>query len=281
MNYRHSFHAGNAVDCAKHALLVALLLALERKPAPYFYMETHAGRGRYRLDSAPARVTDEAADGIQRLRAHRHGAPAALAAYLAAVDALNPGLAPQARAAVYPGSPALALARARPGDRALLCESQPDEARALAELAGDAAQAGDGWAALRAALPPRERRGLVLIDPPYEHAEEFRDAGRALVEALGRWPSGTLALWYPLKAGGEAAGLERRIGAASVPKTLRARFELKPDGPGLNGCGLLVANPPFRFDAEAREVLGFLVGALAPGTGRARVDWLVPERASD
>lgn len=280
MNYRHSYHAGNPVDCAKHALLVALLIALGRKPAPYFYLETHAGRGRYKLDSAPARATDEAAAGIQLLRARRAGAPTVLAAYLAAVDALNPGIALGARATVYPGSPALALAFARPDDRLLLCEAEPEEARALTELAGAAVQHGDGWAALRAALPPRERRGLVLIDPPYEQADEFRVAGRAFVEALGRWPSGTLALWYPLKAGGEAEGLERRIGAAQVPKTLRARLELKADGPGLLGCGLLVANPPFRFDAEAGELLAYLAGALAPRTGRARVDWLVPERSA-
>jgi 23S rRNA (adenine2030-N6)-methyltransferase len=281
MNYRHGFHAGNAVDCAKHVLLVALLAALARKPAPYFYLETHAGRGRYRLGDAAARATDEARDGIQRLRAARVGAPPAVTAYLAAVDALNPDLPPAAPANSYPGSPALALAAARPGDRLQLCELAPDEASALAAFAGASAHRGDGWAALRAALPPRERRGLVLIDPPYERADEFREAGRALLEALGRWPSGTLALWYPLKAGGEAEGLERRVGATATAKTLRARFALRADGPGLLGCGMLVTNPPFRFADEAAEALAFLAATLAPGRGQASVDWLVPERGTD
>ncbi len=291
MNYRHAFHAGNPVDCAKHALLVALLDALARKPAPYAYIETHAGRGSYALDHGDAVATGEATAGIQRLRQRRVNAPLAVAEFLALVDAANPGQASGTPAHRYPGSPLIAVQRAREGDRAVLCEAQAAEATALGKsLAHEAHRAGtaqvevrnaDGWRELKALVPPRERRGLVLIDPPYEQANEFRVAADGFVDALTRWPSGIVALWYPLKDTAEAAGLERRVAAAGVPKTLKLRFNLRDDGPGLLGCGLLVANPPFRFDDEARAVLEFVHDALALGHGSTSVAWLVAESQRD
>jgi 23S rRNA (adenine2030-N6)-methyltransferase len=291
MNYRHAFHAGNPVDCAKHALLVALLGALARKPAPYAYIETHAGRGAYALDHGDAVATGEATAGIQRLRQRRVNAPLAVADFLALVDGSNPGQASGTPARRYPGSPLIAVQRAREQDRAVLCESQPAEAealaRAVAAVAPRAAEGqftvknGDGWRELKALLPPRERRGLVLIDPPYERADEFRVAADGFADALARWPSGMIALWYPLKDGAEAAGLERRIGSAVQAKTLKLRFNLRDDGPGLLGCGLVVANPPYRFDQEARAVLEFVHDALASGHGGTGVSWLVAESQRD
>ena len=291
MNYRHAFHAGNPVDCAKHALLVALLDALARKPAPYAYIETHAGRGSYALDHGDAVATGEATAGIQRLRQRRIGAPLAVAEYLALVDAANPGQASGTAAHRYPGSPLIAVQRAREGDRAVLCEAQATEASALGKaLVHEARRAGmaqvevrnaDGWRELKGLVPPRERRGLVLIDPPYEQANEFRVAADGLVDALTRWPSGIVALWYPLKDTAEAAGLERRVAAAVKVKTLKLRFNLRDDGPGLLGCGLLVANPPFRFDEEARAVLEFVHDALSVGQGGTSVAWLVAESQRD
>ena len=291
MNYRHAFHAGNPVDCAKHALLVALLDALARKPAPYAYIETHAGRGSYALDHGDAVATGEATAGIQRLRQRRVGAPLAVAEFLALVDAANPGQASGTPAHRYPGSPLIAVQRAREGDRAVLCEAQAAEATALGKaLAHEAYRAGtgqvevrnaDGWRELKALVPPRERRGLVLIDPPYEQSNEFRVAADGFIDALTRWPSGIVALWYPLKDTAEAAGLERRVAAAGVPKTLKLRFNLRDDGPGLLGCGLLVANPPFRFDDEARAVLEFVHDALSVGHGSTSVAWLVAESRRD
>ena len=291
MNYRHAFHAGNPVDCAKHALLVALLDALARKPAAYAYIETHAGRGSYALDHGDAVATGEATAGIQRLRQRRIGAPLAVAEYLALVDAANPGQASGTAAHRYPGSPLIAVQRAREGDRAVLCEAQATEANALGKaLAHEARRAGtaqvevrnaDGWRELKGLVPPRERRGLVLIDPPYEQANEFRVAADGLVDALTRWPSGIVALWYPLKDTAEAAGLERRVAAAVKVKTLKLRFNLRDDGPGLLGCGLLVANPPFRFDEEARAVLEFVHDALSVGQGGTSVAWLVAESQRD
>jgi 23S rRNA (adenine2030-N6)-methyltransferase len=293
MNYRHAFHAGNPVDCAKHSLLVALLDALARKPAPYAYIETHAGRGSYALDHGDAVATGEATAGIQRLRQRRVNAPLAVAELLALVDAENPGQASGTPAHRYPGSPLIAVQRAREGDRTVLCEAQPAEATALeralqhafAARRGFVAQVevrnADGWRELKALVPPRERRGLVLIDPPYEQPNEFRVAADGFIDALTRWPSGIVALWYPLKDTAEAAGLERRVGAAVQTKTLRLRFNLRDDGPGLLGCGLLVANPPFRFDEEARAVLEFVHDALASGHGGTSVAWLVAESHRD
>lgn len=283
MNYRHAYHAGNPVDVAKHVALVALLLALQRKPAGYAYLETHAGRGRYALEGDEAVRSGEARDGIQRLRAGRAAlaGPATLR-YLALVDAENPGLAPTAPAVRYPGSPALAAALARPVDRMVLCEAHAEEAAALRHALRASPRVevreADGWRALDASLPPPERRGLVLIDPPFEAPDEFKRAADAMLAALARWPSGVVALWYPLKATAEAAGLEHRIAGAAPTKVLRLAFRTRPDGPGLLGCGMLVANPPFGLGDALRDELGRLAAVVAPDRGRAAVDWLVPER---
>jgi len=284
MNYRHGYHAGNAVDVAKHLVLVALLQALQRKPTPYAYFESHAGRGRYALDSEAAQRTGEAAHGIQRLRAQRAAIdPAsALARYLALVDAENPDLAPTAAARRYPGSPALAAALARDGDRAVLCESDAEEAEALAQAVRHHARvevrATDGWKAIAGLVPPPERRGVVLIDPPFELAEDWKRVADALLAVLARWPSGVVAVWYPLKATAEAAGLEHRVQGAAPTKVLRVVFRQRADGPGLLGCGLLIANPPFGLGDQLSAELAALIGRLDAGRGRATVDWLVPER---
>lgn len=284
MNYRHSFHAGNAVDVAKHVALVALLQALQRKPAPYAYLETHAGRGRYALDAEAASRTGEAAHGIQRMRAQRGAIdplPESVARYLALVDDENPGVAPAAPARRYPGSPALAAAMARDGDRAVLCESDAEEAAALEQAVRHHARVevrcADGWKALPGLVPPPERRGVVLIDPPFEQPEDWKRTADALLATLARWPSGTVAVWYPLKATAEAAGLEHRVQAAAATKVLRVNFRLRSDGPGLLGCGLLIANPPYGLGARLERELGAVGRALAGERGRTAVDWLVPE----
>ena len=293
MNYRHGFHAGNAVDVVKHVVLVALLMALQRKPAPYAYLETHAGRGRYSLEAHAATRTGEADDGIQRLRARRAallgtaggttgGSNGAITRYLELVDAENPGCAPTAAVPHYPGSPAIALALARDGDRAVLCELQAEEAALLRRTFGDRSgvevRAVDGWRELSALLPPRERRGVVLIDPPYEVAEDWKHAADSMRTALGRWPSGIVALWYPHKATAEAAGLEHRVRGTVQTKVLRVAFWSRADGPGLLGCGVLIANPPFGLAEQLTTESTALAQVLAGERGRATVDWLVPER---
>lgn len=285
MNYRHGFHAGNAVDVAKHVALVALLQALQRKPAPYAYLETHAGRGRYALDSETAARTGEARRGIDALRAARAELPGdatAIARYLALVDAEDPGLAPTAPARRYPGSPALAATLARDGDRAVLCEANADEAAVLEQALRHhrkvEVRATDGWRALTGLVPPIERRGVVLIDPPFEQPEDWKRAAAAMQDALARWPSGVVAVWYPLKATAEAAGLEHRVQATVPAKVLRVNFRLRSEGPGLQGCGLLISNPPFGLGDQLRRELGLLARILGGDPGRAAVDWLVPER---
>ena len=199
MNYRHAFHAGNHADVLKHVVLLALLEALERKATPYFVLDTHAGRGRYLLQSEQASKTGEAQTGIFRLFV-LHGLPALLQRYLKRIQADNPVGALIA----YPGSPLITAQFLRADDRLVACELQPEEAHALTTLFDHdrrvTVRQSDGYAAIKAMLPPKERRGLVLIDPPYEaQDEEFAVILAALKEGLARWPTGIYAIWYPIK----------------------------------------------------------------------------------
>jgi 23S rRNA (adenine2030-N6)-methyltransferase len=277
--YRHLFHAGNFADVFKHALLTRLLLALTRKDKPLCYIDTHAGTGLYDLTHPWARKNAEYRDGIERVWTRRD-APAALAPYLAAVRAANPG----GRLRAYPGSPRIACELLRPADRAVLCELNKDDCAQLKALFASDARVGvhqlDGYLALKAFLPPPERRGLVLVDSSFDQAGEFT----RLVEGLGighaRWDTGTFALWYPLMEPPVMHAFERRVIATGIRKILQLEFAVLPDRwtASLRGSGLLVVNPAFGFEHEARPLLEWLWGALAPeGEGGVRVRWLVPE----
>lgn len=291
MNYRHQFHAGNFADVLKHALLVRLLRALQRKEKGILYLDTHAGRGRY--DLAAAALGDSLArrpewpDGIGRLWTLPAGAVGPeLAEYIEKVrefDRRAGNLAAEPR--FYPGSPLLMHALARPVDRLSLCEMHLAECAALrAEFAGQpgvTVHETDGYAALRAQLPPRERRALVLVDPPFEAADEFAQLTAALAEGLRRFPSGTYAIWYPLTARAKVDAFLHAVRNLAPPPTLA--IELDVAGPDaaikLRGCGLLVLNPPWRFDVEADAIVDTLADLLtqAPGGG-GRIEWIVPER---
>lgn len=283
MNYRHAYHAGNFADVLKHAVLVGLLEALKQKQTPFCYLDSHAGAGRYDLHSAEAQKTREAVDGVLRLL-DASRLPSSVHVYLNLVRALNSGRA-SGDLAVYPGSPLLASLLMREQDRAQLCELQGDEAQALRELfRGDARVAvheRDGYAALRALLPPRERRGLVLIDPPFEAQEdEFRAIEAALADALQRWPGGMYAVWYPIKLRQHVLPFHRWFIERGVKKTLVAELLLHPDNSALrlNGCGMLLVNPPWKFDRQLEELLPALTQRLAQGRfGQHRVQWLVGE----
>jgi 23S rRNA (adenine2030-N6)-methyltransferase len=275
VNYRHAFHAGNFADVHKHVVLLALLERLKQKPKPLLYLDTHAGRGSYDLRAEDATRSGESREGIARLA----GLPlrsADLLRYLQATHAA--GAAPTH----YPGSPLIALGALRDGDRAVLVEQQPAEAQALQQATSRMRDVsivcGDGYAALKTYLPPRENRGLVLIDPPYEADTEFADAERALRFGLSRWPNGVFALWYPIKAGAQSQRLNAALQASGLRKLLRLELTVRPaDSPiGLNGSGLVIANPPWKFDGEMREALVELHAALE-GQGAARVEWLVGE----
>lgn len=291
MNYRHHFHAGNFADVFKHALLVRLVRALQRKEKGILYLDTHAGRGRY--DLAVAAAGDSLArrpewpEGIGRLWALPGDKVAAeLAEYLSLVRdfdrrAGNLSGAPR----FYPGSPGLVQRLARPVDRLALCELHPAECAALragfAALPRVTVQAEDGYAALRALLPPPERRALVLIDPPFEAAVEFARLATALAEGLRQFPSGTYAIWYPLTARAKVDEFLTAVRNLAPPPTLASELEVAGADAAikLKGCGLLVINPPWQFELEAGAIVRALAAILAqaPGGG-GRVDWIEPER---
>lgn len=281
MNYRHGFHAGNFADVFKHALLARLLLYLTRKDAPFRVIDTHAGEGAYDLAAEEAERTLEWRDGVGRLAelsdmdAQTHDL---LAPYL---DCLGPFDA-AGRPARYPGSPLIAARLMRPQDRAIFCELRPDAFSALQYRFGRDARVKaihiDGYTGLSAYVPPKERRGLVLIDPPFERTDEFEAMFDAFLGAYRKWPTGVYALWHPSKdAQGERKFLER-FEREGVKRSLRLWLAVEKGGEGLRRTGLVVINPPFVFEDEARRLLSFLAPRLAQGSGAGfDVEWLTGE----
>ena len=267
MNYRHAFHAGNFADVFKHVLLTRILLHLARKPTAFRYLDTHSGLGLYDLDGSEARRGAEWPDGIGR------SAPAAMteeARVLVApyLDALGPRDA-QGRPSLYPGSPLLALHFSRPQDRLTFCELLPAGAESLRRNVGRSARAKviaiDGYTALNAYVPPPERRGLVLVDPPFETRTEFDDLLAGLGGATRKWPTGTYALWYPIKDRQAVSHFTTALMATALKRV--AQVELIVDRTALmrgalGGCGLAVVNPPHTLEAEAAVILPALAAAL-------------------
>lgn len=279
MNYRHAFHAGNFADVFKHALLVLAVAHLKTKDKPFFVLDTHAGTGLYDLQGTQAGRTGEWADGIGRLL-DASEAPAALAPYLEAVRAVGPGR--------YPGSPTLVRHLMRDDDRLFLCELHAEDAAALRRIMGRdervKVEARDGYAALKAVLPPKERRGLVLIDPPFERRDEFAACERALREGAKRWGSGTFAIWYPIKDPLEVAAFQARVAEMALGKTWACDLYIRrPESgrPRLDGCGFVFLNPPFPVVQAAGDWLPDLAGLLAQGEGAGlRHGWLEPDAAA-
>jgi 23S rRNA (adenine2030-N6)-methyltransferase len=287
MNYRHAFHAGNFADVHKHAVLARILMHLRQKPAAFRVIDSHAGSGRYDLLADEATRSGEWRDGIGRLWTRRTQAAAApaqalLAPYLEAVGACNAG--PDLR--TYPGSPLIARHLMRPQDRLIACELEPRAAAQLAAtLRGDSrakALAIDGWTAIGAYVPPKERRGVVFIDPPFEEPADFTRLSAALSAAHRKWPTGIYVAWYPIKTREAPDALARRLQRLSIAKILRSELQLGAPAAdaGLAGSGLVVVNPPFTLEKELRVVLPALGGMLARGSAKPghRVDWLAGER---
>ena len=279
MNYRHIYHAGNFADIAKHVGLVYCLDALKRKDTAFFVLDTHAGRGYYDLHGAEAQKSGEAQRGVQRLLSSA-AAGEPLAAYFAAL-----GARPGARLARYPGSPALIAAALRPQDRAVCNELIPAEARAAEREIYSSGrlriEVGDGYAALRSHLPPAERRGLVLIDPPYESPEELASVSAALADAHRRWPTGTFLAWYPIVSAAQRRRVHARFAALRLAKMLLADLAVHPDDAsvGLSGSGLLLVNPPYGADDFLREAYLAIHASLAEaGRGYVEVARLTAER---
>lgn len=265
MNYRHAFHAGNFADVFKHAVLALVLDHLRAKEKPFRVMDTHAGAGRYDLEGTEASRTGEARHGIQALIGTPGNGPPLLPAlrpYLDALKRLDAGRR------FYPGSPLLAHALLRPQDKLQLAELHAQEAAALERLfAGDtrvSIEAGDGFRRLRGWLPPRERRGVVLIDPPYEAKDEAVRAASGLRHALNRWPTGIFLLWYPVKDRASADALVEAMAPMAASRLLRAELLVWPDQMGhrLNGSGLLIANPPWRLAEDIDALLPALHARL-------------------
>lgn len=280
MNYRHIYHAGNFADVVKHAGLAMLIERLQQKDAPLFVLDTHAGAGRYDLEGEEAAKTKEYRDGIARVIDDAE-APAALAPYLQAVRALNPageGLR------WYPGSPALIQALLRPQDRLVAVELHPEDARDLEISLGRdrrvIAEAGDGYTALKAQLPPKERRGLVLIDPPFEVTDEFARIVRGLQHAHRRFATGVYAIWYPIKHRAPVAEFHQALVDSGIRRIIAAELLRRPDSDPdhLNGCGLIIVNPPWQFAETMTDALDYLLRRFGPAPrGRTSVTTLVPE----
>lgn len=277
MNYRHAFHAGNFADAVKHAALAILIGQLQEKPKGFCVLDTHAGLGEYDLLADAASRTGEWNDGIARLFA-RDDAPPAMAAYLDAVRALNPdGLLRW-----YPGSPRLARMLLRPQDRLIACELHAADAatlrRTFAREPGVEIRHEDGYQAIKALWPPRERRGLALLDPPFERKDEFDALEEALREGHRRFATGTLAAWYPVKGRAPVEAFLAKLGDGAIRRVSVAEFMRRPadDDRRLNGCGLLLVNAPWRFEASLREAWQWCAAAF-DATGGIRIETLTGE----
>jgi 23S rRNA (adenine2030-N6)-methyltransferase len=290
MNYRHAYHAGNFADVLKHTVLLALIEALQAKPTPFCVVDTHAGSGCYALDGVEAGKTGEYKDGIARLLypdLHQNGAaapalPPLLRRWLDAILDL-PGNEEGLR--LYPGSPLQAAQAMREEDSAQLCELHPEEAARLRELFHHDRRVHvherNGYEALKALLPPKEKRGLVLIDPPYEAQDaEYRLIEQALKTALQRWPTGVYAVWYPIKQRSQVQPFLRWLQRCGSRRVLRAELLVHPDDSPLrlNGSGMAIVNAPWKLDEALREPLRAMSRLLSqerPATWH--LDWLVEE----
>lgn len=281
MNYRHSYHAGNFADVIKHVILTALITSLQRKDTPFCYIDTHAGSGYYDLSSDFSAKSKEFAGGIEKVIAAEK-APALVQRYLDCVHKINNKLTHSNFASLryYPGSPMIARQLARPHDRIVACELQPGEYQTLkTTFAGDkqvAVHHTDGFLGLKAFLPPQERRGLVLIDPPYENPDEFTRIAHSLPTALKRWETGIYAIWYPIKENSRVEQFYRTLKAQINAPILAVELTIYPDLPNhLNGCGLVIINPPWQFDESINEILPWLWNSLAINNqGAYRAFWL-------
>ena len=277
--YRHLFHAGTFADVFKHALLAQLVLGLAKKDKPFFCLDTHAGIGRYDLTHEWARKNAEYKTGIA-LVWPRKDAPAEMAPYLDAVRAENP----DGKLNFYPGSPCIVRRYLRAHDRLALTELNKRDFETLDALyAGDRqmqVRLLDGYQALKAFLPPPERRGLVFIDSSFDRAQEFKRLTDGFFDGYRKFATGVYALWYPLMDPLDMNAFERRVTATGVRKILQLELSVHDMGvPGrVRGCGMLVVNPPFGFEAAARKIVAWLWPVLAQdGEGGQRVRWLAPE----
>lgn len=281
MNYRHAYHAGGFADVFKHTVLALVIEALKRKETPFCAIDTHAGIGLYDLRSEHAEKTGEADQGVRRLAGQV--LPFEMGPYWQAVKSVNHSVKAGALQ-WYPGSPRLMRALMRESDRLLLAELHPEDVETLrAEFAGDArvlVRAMDGYTALKALLPPEERRGVVLIDPPFEGKDEFAQLQQGLSDAWRRWPTGIYAIWYPIKGLAPVRAFHAWLRTNAPAETIAAELLIHPavTDERLNGCGLVIVNPPWKLDQQIANVLPFLHATLQQTGGSSEMIPLVRER---
>jgi 23S rRNA (adenine2030-N6)-methyltransferase len=270
MNYRHSYHAGNFADVFKHIILIALIQSLLRKDNGFCYLDTHAGAGYYDLFAETAQRTKEFANGIEKIF-HQKNLPPLVKFYQACIQRLNNKLtdAKVSSLRYYPGSPMIMRHFLREQDRIILSELHPQECELLKKSFPNDPRIGihlmDGYQALKAFLPPKEHRGLILIDPAYERPNEFTDLLTALFTAIKRFESGVYAIWYPIKDRASVTRFHKNLKAKIQRPILLAELNIFPENlpTHLNGCGMAIINPPWQVDKEIKEVLPWLCKTLS------------------
>ena len=281
LSYRHGFHAGNHADVFKHIGLTLLVTALLKKSKPFFYLDTHSGAGRYHLGSEMATKNREFESGIQRIW-NEKSPPIEIQGYLDAVHAANKSK----DLTWYPGSPSLVRHFLRDQDRMHLCELHPNDFKVLGSaLRGDSrirVEHTDGYQALKALIPPPERRGLVHIDPAFELKEERARLLQSVSESYRKWSTGIFAIWYPIQDRATATDFLKRFSRLGITKVVHAELTVLDDQPfRLNVSGLIIINPPWQFDLEMQKVLPWLWQHLSlGGQGQWQVNWLSKETAS-
>lgn len=280
LSYRHSFHAGNHADVLKHIVLMLILENLTLKEKGFYYLDTHAGVGRYRLSSNEAEKTGEYKEGIGRLW-EKTDLPPEVKRYVDLIKKLNQG---GNALRYYAGSPMIAAQLLRPQDRALLTELHPSDFPLLRnnfkEDKNIAVKSDNGFQQLKATLPPKERRGLVLIDPPYELKEDYDLVVKAIVEGYKRFATGIYAIWYPVVLRQQTKRILKGLEESGIRKILKIELAVRPDSDqrGMTASGMIVINPPWQLESQMKEILPYLVNTLVPeGTGNWTVEWITLE----
>ncbi|AYA41923.1 23S rRNA (adenine(2030)-N(6))-methyltransferase RlmJ [Xenorhabdus nematophila] len=279
LSYRHSFHAGNHADVLKHTVQSLIIESFKIKEKPFLYLDTHAGAGRHQLSGEYAERTGEYLEGIARIW-QRDDIPEALAAYMKVVKALNQN----GSLRYYPGSPLIARHLLREYDELILSELHPSDFPLLrTEFSRDRRARvlrEDGFQQLKSKLPPKSRRGFVLIDPSYELKSDYQNVIRGLLEGYKRFATGTYALWYPVVLRQQVKRMVKELEATGIRKILQIELGVRPDSDqrGMTASGMIVINPPWKLEQQMKAVLPWLHQVLVPeGTGHTLVEWIVPE----
>ncbi|MFC1170840.1 23S rRNA (adenine(2030)-N(6))-methyltransferase RlmJ [Pasteurella multocida] len=280
LSYRHSFHAGNHADVLKHLVLMLIIENLQQKEKGFYYLDTHAGVGRYRLFSEEAEKTAEFEQGIARLW-QRDDLPEEVARYIKLIKQVNYG---GKALRYYAGSPLIAAKMLRPQDRALLTELHPRDFPLLRnnfkEFDNVTTKRDNGFQQLKATLPPKERRGLVLIDPPYELKEDYDLVVNAIEEGYKRFATGIYAIWYPVVLHQQTKRILKGLEKTGIRKILQIELAVRPDSDqrGMTASGMIVINPPWTLTQQMQNILPYLTDVLVPeGTGSWTVKWITPE----